>query len=66
MIPFAAILTSFDLTDLDDIANVGDLADLLEHVLRARCVEVEAAHRHAAGADTAEREQRHVDLSQGR
>lgn len=49
---------------LNDVADVGNLADLREHLLRARSVEVEAAHRHTAGADAAEGKRRDVDLQQ--
>ena len=49
---------------LCDISDVGDLADDLQNLLRAGRVEVEAAHRDAAGPDTAKRERRDVDLDE--
>lgn len=51
------------MTDLNDVADVWDLADLLEHLLRAGGVEVEAAHRHASGTHATEGEGRDVDLA---
>lgn len=49
-------------THRDDVSDVGDLADLLQGLLRAGGVEVKAAHRDTAGANTPKGEGRDVDL----